>query len=119
MGGGGGVGVGGGVWGCGGGWGQYAHMRQLEPDAWRLALNNQAYAIYLWRDLNGNNDYDDGEVNRDPNGPDFVETTGPEFEPTVPRGVVNPDEKQFKYDDFSISLERELVANFAARVTGI
>ena len=39
-----------------------------------------AYGIFQWRDLNGNNDYDDGEVDRDPNGPDFVETAGAEFE---------------------------------------
>ena len=102
-----------------GGWGRYDHQRQLDPDAQRLNRLNQAYGIYLWRDLNGNNDYDDGEVNRDPNGPDFVETTGPEFEPTVPRGVVNPNEKQFKFDDFSVSLEREVFANFAVRATGL
>jgi hypothetical protein len=102
-----------------GGWGRYDHQRQIEPDAWRLNPINQAYAVYLWRDLNGNNDYDDGEVNRDPNGPDFVETTGSEFEAASPRGVVNPDEEHFKQDEFSISLERELVANFAVRGTGV
>ena len=102
-----------------GGWGRYDHMRQIEPDAWRLAQNNQAYGIYLWRDLNGNNDYDDGEVNRDPNGPDFVETAGAEFDSVAPRGVVNPNEKQFKLDEFSVSLERELVGNFAVRGTGV
>jgi hypothetical protein len=94
-------------------------MRQIEPDAWRLALNNQAYGIFLWRDLNGNNDYDNGEVDRNPNGRDFVETAGAEFEETVPRGVVNPSEKQFKQDEFSVSLERELIANFAVRATGV
>ncbi len=102
-----------------GGWGRYDHMRQIEPDAWRLAENNQAYGIFLWRDQNGDNDYTDGEVNRDPNGPDFVETAGAEFEETVPKGVVNPNEKQFKQDEFSVSLERELIANFAVRATGV
>jgi hypothetical protein len=102
-----------------GGWGRYDHMRQIEPDAWRLALNNQAYGIFLWHDLNGNSDYDDGEVDRDPNGRDFVETAGAEFEETVPRGVVNPNEKQFKQDELSLSLERELIANFAVRATGV
>jgi len=102
-----------------GGWGRYDHQRQLDPDAQRLSQINQALAIYLWRDQNGNNDYDDGEVNRDPNGPDYVETLGTEFEPTVPKGVVNPNEKQFKQDEFSLSLERELVANLAFRATGV
>jgi len=102
-----------------GGWGRYDHMRQIEPDAWRLAQNNQAYGIFLWRDQNGDNDYTNGEVNRDPNGPDFVETAGTEFEETVPKGVVNPNEKQFKQDEFSVSLERELIPNFAIRATGV
>ena len=57
-----------------GGWGRYDHMRQL--DAGRAALSSRTASptgIYQWRDLNGNNDYDAGEVNLDPNGPDFVE----------------------------------------------
>jgi hypothetical protein len=58
-------------------------------------------------------------VDRDPNGRDFVETAGVEFEATVPRGVVNPNEKQFKQDEFSASLERELIANLAIRATGV
>jgi len=102
-----------------GGWGRYDHQRQLDPDAQRLNRINQAYGIFLWHDLNHNNDYDAGEVNRNPNGPDFVETTGPEFDPTVPKAVVNPNEKRFMQDEFSTSLERELVANFAVRVTGV
>ena len=32
---------------------------------------------------------------------------------------MNPNEKQPKPDEFSVSLERELVSNFAVRVTGI
>jgi hypothetical protein len=102
-----------------GGWGRYDHQRQIEPDAWRLAQNNQAYGVFLWHDRNGNSNYDDGEVNRNPNGPDFVETTGAEFEETVPRGVVNPNEKHFKQDELSVSLERELIANVAIRATGV
>ena len=49
-----------------GGWGRYDHMRQLEPDVLTVARNSIANAIYKWRDLNGNNDYDPGEVNLDP-----------------------------------------------------
>ena len=33
--------------------------------------------------------------------------------------MVNPNEKQPKQDEFSVSLERELVANLAIRVTGV
>ena len=102
-----------------GGWGRYDHMRKIEPDACGWTGTTRPMASFVWRDLNGNNDYDDGEVDRDPNGPDFVETAGAEFEATVTKGVVNPNEKQFKQDEFSVSLERELIANFAVRVTGV
>ena len=29
-----------------GGWGRYDHMRQIEPDAWRVARNNQPMASF-------------------------------------------------------------------------
>ena len=32
---------------------------------------------------------------------------------------MNPDEKQPRFDEFSASLERELMANFSLRLTGI
>jgi len=107
-----------------GGWGRYDHMRQLEPDAFRVAGNASAAGVFLWRDLNGNNDYDPGEVNLDRNGPDFVETVGRLSQGTSlpsppPNTVVNPNEKQPKYDEFSISLERELISNLAVRGTGL
>ena len=41
-----------------------------------MAGNAIANAVYRWHDLNGNLDYDPGEVNLDRNGPDFVETVG-------------------------------------------
>ena len=53
----------------------------------RIAI---AYGIYQWRDLNGNNDYNPGEVNLDPNGPDFVETAGAEFDEPVTEGRGEP-----------------------------
>src|SRR5439155_7191094 len=67
---------------------------------------------FTWRDLNGNHDYDPGEVNLDPNGPDFVSISG------TAASVVNPNEKQPKVDEFSLSLERELIKNMAVRFTG-
>ena len=68
---------------------------------------------YRWRDLNGNRDYDPGEVNLNTNGPDFVSQSA------GTNTVANPDERQPKSDEFSVSLERELMANFALRVSGI
>jgi len=102
-----------------GGWGRYDEMRLLDALE-RVARLVISYGIYRWSDPNGNNDYDPGEVNLDPNGPDFVETTGSEFG-VSPAGtaVANPNEKQPKVDEFSLSLERELIANVAVRVTGV
>ena len=109
-----------------GGWGRYDHHRLL-PDILRANENSLATAVYRWNDLNGNNDYDAGEVNLDPNGPHFLRFTGP---PTTtpeagsnssnpPSSVVNPDLQQPKSDELSISFERELISNFAVRVTGV
>jgi hypothetical protein len=105
-----------------GGWGRYDHMRQLDPDLLRLAGNSQALAVYRWNDLNGNLDYDPGEVNLDRNGPDFVETVGKLSQGTAlpaapPNNVVNPNERQPKYDELSVSLERELISNLALKGT--
>ena len=52
----------------------------LTPDIDRLSKGLITYGIYHWRDLNGNNDFDLGETNRNPNGPDFVETSGEDFD---------------------------------------
>jgi len=107
-----------------GGWGRYTHMRQLEPDALRVSNVAIRTAVYRWHDLNGNNDYDPGEVNLDLNGPDFVQTVGRlsqgrSLPGAPPSSVVNPDEKQPKYDELSVSLEHELISNFAVRATGL
>ena len=101
-----------------GGWGRYSHQRATR-DARPYDQNSRTYGIFLWRDLNGNNDWDLGETDRNPNGPDFVETTGLEFNPISPRIVVNPDEKHTMYDELTASLERELMSNFSVRLTGI
>ncbi|HEY5617397.1 MAG TPA: carboxypeptidase regulatory-like domain-containing protein [Vicinamibacterales bacterium] len=101
-----------------GGWGRYGFRREVALGA-RYDPNAIAYGIFRWRDLNGNNDWDVGETNRDPNGPDFVETLGTEFEDLPPRFVPNPNEKQVIFDEFSLSFEHELMANFSLRATGI
>lgn len=53
-----------------GSFGRFGHMRSA-PARWDK--NTIRYAVFQWRDLNGNNDWDVGETNRDPNGPDFIE----------------------------------------------
>ena len=42
-----------------------------------------------------------------------------EFGALTPRTVVNPNEKQVRTDEFTVSLERELMPNFSLRTTGI
>ena len=101
-----------------GGFGRYGYMRE-EALPRRYDPNSIGYAVYQWRDLNGNNDWDAGETNLDPNGPDFIESTGHEFAAVAPNFVPNPDERQVMFDEYSVNLERELMANFALRVTGI
>jgi hypothetical protein len=96
-----------------GGWGVFHHARQLDPELSAADPQVPTTVTYLWRDLNGNRDYDKGEVNLDPNGPDFVSQTAGSN--TFP----NPDEREPRSDEWNISLERELMADFAFRASGI
>ena len=95
-----------------GGYGRFNAMREIDPDVTALNANTRKTIRWDWRDLNGNRDYDTGEVNLDPNGPDFRQIS----EGT--RSVINPNEKQPKTDEFSLTFEHEVFANTAVRVTG-
>ena len=79
-----------------------------------LNANNFATTTWRWSDLNGNRDYDAGEVNFDPNGPGFVGTSG-----GIAVNVVNPNEDQPKTDEYSASFERQLSRHVSARVVGV
>jgi len=96
-----------------GGWGRFAHVRVLNEEVGIADPSVQATARYRWRDLNGNRLYDAGEVNLDPNGPDFLQSTG------GARGVPNPDEQLPTSDQLSLSIDRELFADFAVRAIGV
>jgi carboxypeptidase family protein len=101
-----------------GGWGRFDHRRQLVPELDAADPNVRSTATYQWRDLNNNRNYDPGEVNLDPtlgvgSGGDFVSQSGGSN--TVP----NPNEVEPTSDEFSLSIERELMANFAVRASGI
>lgn len=95
-----------------GGWGRFAAIRGAD-DANYVNRNVIASTTFRWRDLNGNRNFDLGETNLDPNGPDFVSQTGTTL------GILNPAEKAPTSDEFSLSVERQLVPNLAVRVTGI
>jgi hypothetical protein len=95
-----------------GGWGRFNQLRR-SGDVSRLNQNIFIQTTYTWRDLNGNLDYDTGEVNLDLNGPDFVSQTGGTTR------AINPDERQPKTDEFSLNLEHQLSSSLAFRVTGV
>jgi hypothetical protein len=96
-----------------GGFGRFDHRRQEVPELSDADPQVRTTATYRWRDLNGNGDYDPGEVNLDPNQSDFVSQSGGSN--TYP----NPNEREPKSDEFSLSFERELMANFALRASGV
>lgn len=60
---------------------------------------------YKWNDLNRNNDYDDGEAGA------YVTSTG------ASSAVVNPDLKEPKTHEVTLSLERQIAPNFSTRVS--
>ncbi len=100
-----------------GGYGRFNQLRELQPDLTLINRNVPTTTTWTWHDNNGNKQYEDGEVNLNPNGSDFQSVTA--FGAAPPTGVVNPNEKQPKTDEFSATFERELVANTAMRVTGV
>ncbi len=101
-----------------GGWGRFDHMRQQVPELDSADPNVRTVVTYRWLDLNGNRDYDPGEVNLDPNGTDFVSLSGG-IQGVSSITVPSRDEREPKSDELSLSLERELMENFALRVSGI
>jgi hypothetical protein len=100
-----------------GGWGRFTHMR-LVAELVPVNQNVGTTTLYRWRDLNGNRDYDAGEVNLDRNSNDFINSTTTDSG-LFSNGVPNPNEKAPKVDEFNASIERELIPNFAIRATGI
>jgi hypothetical protein len=81
-----------------GGWGRFDYMREQIPELTSTNRNNPTTTTWTWRDRNGS---------------DFQGLSG------TTDAVPNPNEKQPKTDEFSLTLERELMANWGVRVTGI
>ena len=101
-----------------GGWGRYARKRYV--DEVQMANENIPLGTtYKWHDLNGNKQFEPGEVNLDLNGPDFVSTRLSFSSSALNGGVVNPDQKEQMSDEFLLGVDRELLANLAVRVTGV
>src|SRR5687768_15794426 len=96
-----------------GGFGRFVNLREVNPEVVAANRNNRATSIWTWHDLNNNRNYDPGEVNLDPTGPDFRSISG------VTDAVPNPNEPQPKSDEWSLTFERQLASNWAVRATGV
>jgi hypothetical protein len=68
-------------------------------------FNALSTETYKWSDLNGNRDYDDGELGT------FVTSTG------MLSGAINPDLKQPKTHEVTASLEHQIASNFSTRLS--
>lgn len=101
-----------------GGWGRFDHIREHNPELINVAPNQGTRTTWRWHDLNNDLAYQPGEVSLDPNGPDFVSVSA-SGGGSLAAGVPNPNEKEPKIDEYSVTLERQLVPNFAVRITGL
>src|SRR5204862_2544255 len=59
-----------------GGWGRFDEIRQTYSEPNPFNPNAVTSSTYRWHDLNGDKQYQPGEVNLDVNGPDFLSTSG-------------------------------------------
>jgi hypothetical protein len=96
-----------------GGYGQFVHLRSTGAEINNFNKNGQRTMTYDWRDLNGDRDYDPGEVNLDPNGLDF-RSGGAQL-----NAFLNPDENIPGAEEYSIGFERQLTQTVAVRVSGV
>jgi len=71
--------------------------------------NADGGATFTWHDLNGDKLYQPGEVDLNPNGPDFVSIAG------ATNNLVNPELKEPRTLEYSLGYERELAANLGFR----
>jgi hypothetical protein len=79
--------------------------------------NGSRTTTYRWNDRNGNRLWEPGEADFSVSGADYVSGAGPD--PAGTLRVVNPDERYVKQDEYTLSFEHELFANFGVRVSGV
>ena len=96
-----------------GGYGRFVHLRSTGAEINNFNKNGQRTMTYDWHDLNGDRDYDPGEVNLDPNGVDF-RSGGAQL-----NAFLNPDENIPGAEEYSIAFERQLTQTVAVRVSGV
>jgi len=95
------------------GWGRFDHPRQLNPELDGADPQVRTTDTFTWHDLNNDKQFQIGEANLDPNGPDFRSQSGGS------NTIANPNEKQPKTDVASVSLEQEVKSDLALRVSGV
>ena len=96
-----------------GGYGRFVHLRSTGAEINNFNKNGQRTMTYDWRDLNGDRDYDPGEVNLDPNGGDF-RSGGAQL-----NAFLNPDENIPGAEEYTLAFERQLTRTVAVRVGGV
>jgi hypothetical protein len=101
-----------------GGWGRFAHM--WNSDEINMA-NKDAFltSTFLWHAPLGSTTFTPGQTNFDPQGPDFVSTSVYGASAAIANAVPNPNLLQMGSNEWSASVERQLVADLAVRVTGV
>ena len=92
-------------------YGWFNHSLNLHGYSLSFSQNNLVQYTYRWRDLDGNDDYTNGEVNLDVNGPDFLSLAGA----TTGTLVLNPDHKLPHTHEITASIERELGSGMSIR----
>jgi hypothetical protein len=100
-----------------GGWGRFA-LRRYAEEVQMAASNVVVRTDFRWNDGNGNKLFDLGEVNFDPNGPDFISQRLAFGSDALIGAVSSPDQKGAYRDQYSLTLERELIQGMAVRLTG-
>jgi outer membrane receptor protein involved in Fe transport len=98
-------------------WGRYLHMASAN---YALDFSEATVTVtdYTWHDLNGDLLYQPGEVNLDPNGPDYqgvAQRSGASGISAAARPIPNPDLGQPHTDEASFTLEQELAGGLAFR----
>jgi hypothetical protein len=107
-----------------GSWGRYYYLYDSRTDAVGYAAGaGLKTGTFVWRDLNGNNNFDDGETNPNPNGPDFVSIAAANSAavgiPPAINQLVNPDIKHPHSDEATIMFEQEIASGVALRGVGV
>jgi hypothetical protein len=104
------------------GWGRFDLVRNAGGGQFNNPFSGGAAGAgnttYRWRDLNGDKQYQPGEANLDPTGPDYL-SGGNYYQFAGSLNLPDPHEGQPKEDQFFLGYERQVGADVSVRVTGL